>query len=193
MRTRDNVADLLGHPQFIIPFHRLAQHGRLVEHFLTPMDRTAATAEGILFCDRRPACDKDQRNAIATEVQDVIDRIGRPDIHMKHHGLRPSRHGIGTMSHGDSEILVRHNNSRRDFHITTRCTAISFHHRRKIRTRICEEKIDAVFMQGLQKGFRGDALAPTCGFVARGHVLSHRISCCTGRRTLANADCATCC
>ena len=94
--------------QFVIPFHQLAHHAGLVEHFLRPMDRPRARAERALLGDRRAAGGEDQRHAVARQVDEIIDGVGGADIGVHHHRLRLAVHQVGAVRHGDREIFVRH-------------------------------------------------------------------------------------
>ncbi len=105
--ARDDVGDLLGNAQLVVPLHRLAQHPALVEHLLAPVDVAVAAAELALLGDRRAAGGEDERDVVAVEIDDVVDGVGGADVDVQHHRLRPAVHRIGAVRHGDREVLVR--------------------------------------------------------------------------------------
>ena len=170
-RTRDHVADLAGHAQFVIPLHHFAHHAGLVEHFLRPVDRPRARAERALLGDRRAAGGENQRHAVARQVGEIVDRVAGADIDMHHHRLRAAVHQIGAVRHGDREVLMRHQNGLGHLGVGLLGAAEGFDDRREIGARIAEEIIGAVIGERAQEGFGGDRLplAPgRCG----GHCAS---------------------
>ena len=166
--ARDHVADLARHAQFVVPFHQLAHHAGLVEHFLRPVDRADARAEAALLGDRRAAGGQDQRHAVARQVGEIVDGVGGADIDVHHHRLRAAGHQIGAVRHGDRQVLVRHQNRLRHLGVGLLGAAEGFHDRRKVGAGIGEEIIDAVIGERAQERFGGDRrpLSRRC----RGHA-----------------------
>ena len=152
-----DIADLLGHAQLVVPFHQLAQHAGLVEHFLRPVDRAVAAAEISGLGDRRAPGREEQRNAIAAHIGDIVDRVGGTDIDVHHHRLRLAGHQIGAVRHGDCEVLVRHQHRPRHLAVGTFArAAIGLDDRRKVGAGIGEEKIDAMIGKRAQKNLACD-------------------------------------
>ena len=164
-RTRHHVAGLRGHAQFVIPFHQLAHHAGLVEHFLAPLDRARARAERAFLGDRRAAGGEDQRHAVARQVEQIVERIGGAGGGVHHHRLRAAVHQVGAVRHGDGEIFVRHQDRLRHLGIGFLGAAEGFHDRREIGARVAEEIIDAVIGERAQEGLGGDRrpLSGRCG------------------------------
>ena len=153
----DDVADLLGHAQLVVPFHQLAHHAGLVEHFLRPVDRAVAAAEISGLGNRRASRREEQRNTVAAHVGEIVDRIGGADVDVHHHRLRPAGHQVRAVRHGDREILVRHQHRPR--HLAVRAfarAAIGLDDRREIGARIGEEEIDAVLGKRAQENLARD-------------------------------------
>ena len=155
-RTRDQVADLVGLAQLVIPFHQLAQHAGLIEHFLRPVDGARARAERTLFGDRRSARSKDQRHAVARKIDQVVDGIGGADVDMHHHRLRTPGHQISAVRHADREVFVRHQNRFRHLGVGLLGAGEGFDDGREVGAGIAEEVIDAVIGKPAQEGLGGD-------------------------------------
>ncbi len=155
-RARDHVTDLSRHAQLVVPLHQLAHHAGLVEHFLRPVNRARARAEGAFLGDRRAPGGENERDAIARQVGEIVDRVGRADIDVNHHGLRMSGHQIGAMRHADREVFVRDEHGPRDLGIGLFGAAEGFHDRRKVGAGIGEEILDAVIGQCAQECFGGN-------------------------------------
>ena len=173
--ARRHIADLAGLTQFVIPFHQLAHHAGLIEHFLRPMDRARARAERALLGDRRAPGAEDERRAVARQVGEVVDGVGGADIDVHHHRLRVAVHQVGAMRHGDREIFMRHQNGSGYLGVGLLGAAEGFHDRREIGAGIGEEIIDAVVGERAQEALRGDHW-PLCGRC--GHLVSPPSSAC---------------
>ncbi len=162
--SRDHVAGLGRHAQFVVPLHQLAHHAGLVEHFLAPLDRAAARAERALFGDRRAPGRKHQRHPVARQVDEIVDGVGGADGGVNHHRLRAPGHQIGAVRHADRQVLVRNQDRLRHLGIGLLGPAERFHDRRKIGAGIAEEVVDAVVSERAQECLGGDcrSLAPAC-------------------------------
>ena len=157
--ARDDVGDLLGHAQLVVPLHRLAQHAGLVEHLLAPVDVAVAAAELALLGDRRAAGGEDQRDVVAVEVDDVVDGVGGADVDVQHHRLRPAGHGVGAVRHGDREVLVRDHQRLRHLGVGLLGAAEGLDDRREVGARVGEEIVDAVVGERAQERLSGDRRA----------------------------------
>ena len=152
----DNVTDLARHAQFVVPFHQLAHHAGLVEHFLRPVDRAAARTERAFLRDRRAARRQNERHAIAREVCQVVDRVSGADVNVNHHRLRTAVHQVGAVCHGDRKIFVRHQNRLRHLGVGLLGAAEGLDDRREVRAGIGEEIVGAVIGQRAQECLGGD-------------------------------------
>ena len=103
--------DLLRHAHFVIPFHGLAHETRLIKHLLRPVDEEAARAELAGLRKRRPPGGHHQRNPLPVCIHHGAHRVGGANVDMQHDHLRPSRHEIMAIGHGDGEVLVWHGDS----------------------------------------------------------------------------------
>jgi hypothetical protein len=79
-RTVDDGLDLIGVAQLVVPFHRLAHHAGLIEHFLRPVNSRVAHTEGAGLEQRRAACGDEERNLIAGGVHHPAHRIRGPTL-----------------------------------------------------------------------------------------------------------------
>ncbi len=176
--ARHHVDDLLRDAQLVIPLHRLAQHPGLVEHLLAPVDVAVAAAELALLGDRRASRGEDQRNAVAVEIDDVVDRVGGADVDVQHHALRLAAHRIGAMRHRHREVLVRDHQRRRYLGIRLLGAAVGLDDRREIGARIGEEIVDAVVGQRPQEGLSRDrrARVDVGSLGLSGHFISSRVT-----------------
>jgi len=154
--ARDHVADLGRHAQLVVPLHQFAHHAGLVEHFLAPLDRAVARAEGSLFGDRRAPGRENQRYAVARQVDEVVDGIGGADRGVNHHRLRATGHQIGAVRHADRQVLVRNQDRLGNLGVGLLGASERFHDRRKIGAGIAEEIIDAVVGERAQERLGGD-------------------------------------
>ncbi len=162
MRARHHVGGLAGHAQLVIPLHDLAHHAGLVEHLLAPVDLARARAELALLGDRRAPGREDQRHAVAREVDQVVDRVAGADVDMHHHGLRAAGLRVGAVRHRDREILVRHQDRPRQFHITAARARKTLDDRRKVRAGIGRRK-----SRRRARRARGETLRPRSACVRR--------------------------
>ncbi len=167
-RARHDVADLVRHAQFVIPFHHFAQHAGLVEHFLRPVNRARARAERTLFGDRGTAGGEDERHAVARQVGEIVDGVRGANVDVHHHRLRMPVHQVGAVRHGDREVFVRHQNRLRHLGVGLLGAAEGFDNRRKIRAGIAEEVVNAVIGERAQEGLGGNRrpLSGRCGHCA---------------------------
>src|SRR5262249_30481951 len=162
--ARNDIDNLARYAQLVVPFHQLAHHPGLVEHFLRPMDWAGTRAERAFLGNRRTAGGKDERYWAAREVWEVIYCVGGTDIDVHHHRLRTAIHQIGAMRHGHREVFVWHQNGLRHLGIGFFCAAERFHNWGKVGTGIGEEIVGTVICERAQKCFGGDCwpLAGRC-------------------------------
>ncbi len=152
-RAIDNVSDLRGFTQFIVPFHPFAQHAALVKHFLRPLDvATARAGETAFGHGRTPGAEQD-RHVVAAGIRDGIDRIRGTDADMNHDCLGAAGGEKIAVRHGDSGIFMRYEDRGRIGSLFCQCLAIGFDDGRKIRAGVEKQFVDTVPPKGCQKYF----------------------------------------
>ena len=156
-RAIHHVRYLIAAAQFVVPFHDFAEHARLVEHLLSPVDVGAARAGGTRFGQRRAAGGEQHRNAIATGVDQHVDAVRRANVGVDHHRLRAAVDHGNSVRHADGGVLVRHHHWRRHRAIAARGARECLDDRREVGAGIDEQVVDAVRGQRLQIILGGDA------------------------------------
>ena len=153
-RPVDDGLQLAGVAQFVVPLDHLADHARLVEHLLAPVDVDRPRAGRAGLGQRSPAGGEDDRHVLARRVGDAADRVGGPHIDVDHHRLRLAGGEEVAMRHRDCEILVRHRHRRRRAGPLGGGFGQRLDDRGEIGPRVAEQIVDAPVLEEREIGFR---------------------------------------
>ena len=150
----DDGLQLAGVAQLVVPLDHLADHARLVEHLLAPVDVDRPRARRAGLGQRRPAGSEDDRHVLARGVGDAADRVGGPHIDVDHYRLRLAGGEEITMRHGDREVFVRHRHRCRRIRAVGDRLGQRLDDRGEVGPRIAEQVVDAPVFQEREIGFR---------------------------------------
>ena len=105
-RPVDHRGDLRPVAEFVVPFDQLAQHARLVEHLLGPVNAGISRAVKFKLGERGPAGGEQDRNAIPAGV----DRVRGAHRHVHHDRGHLSGGEVVAMGHGNGDVLMGNGN-----------------------------------------------------------------------------------
>ncbi len=141
--------------QFVIPLGRFPDQTRLIEHFLTILDRRHAGAQPVMFGQRRSAGHHDQRHIIALGIDQSHDRVRQAHIHVHHGRLGPARRQIVAVRHGDGRRLVGHDQGLRHGQVLQRAVGKGLDHRGEVGAGIAEQIVHADIFEPHQQRLCG--------------------------------------
>ena len=103
----DHGLELGAHAELVVPLHVLAQHARLVERLLGPVDLTVTGPRQRALGQRRAPGREQDRRVGSGGVDDPAGAVGRADVHVHHDDLRPAGDHRVAVGHRDRGDLVR--------------------------------------------------------------------------------------
>ncbi len=162
-RPVEHRFELRGVAQFVVPFHELAHHPRLVELFLGPVDVVVAPARHPALGPRRAPGGEQHRHVLARGVEQAAQGVGGAQTHVHHDRLHAARDHRIAVGHADGDVLVRHEQGRGHPRAARGRARIGFDDRREIGAGVAEQVVDAARGEQLQVGI-GDAAGVEIAF-----------------------------
>ncbi len=153
----DDVVDLVGTAELVVPLDHFAQHAGLVEHLLRPVDVDVAGARGAGLGDGSAAGGEQEGDVVAGGVDQGVDGVGGADVGVGHDGLGAAGDGGVAVGHGDGGVFVGHDHGAWDGAVGAGGAGVGLDDRGEVGTRVGEEVVDALGGEGVQVVFGGDA------------------------------------
>jgi len=162
MAAVEDLGDLLGKAQFVVPLHRFPYQGRLVAHFLPPADRHGTCAEPALLDRRRAARHQHHRHMVGGRIERTDRAVRQPDIGVQHHGLGPARQEVIAVRHAERGMFMRNGNGLRQGDAGCGGLGEALDDRREIGSGIGEDIVHAERLQAAEDHTAGADLTRFC-------------------------------
>ena len=150
MAAVENLGDLLGKAQFVIPLDRLAHQRGLVPHFLPPADRHGARTEPALLDRRRAPRHQHHRHMVGGGIERANRAVRQPDIGVQHHGLGPAGQEVIAVRHAKRGMFMRNGDGLRQGDAGCGSLCKSLDDRRKIGSGVGKDIVHAERLQAAE-------------------------------------------